>query len=98
MVRLIPPRRRTKTMIRLSVVGALVLLALAGAGCSVPGVAAAKPSPSPDPYKQALAFSQCMRAHGVPDFPDPHSMSGGVTGVEINGNGSTLDPTSSVFQ
>ena len=39
-----------------------------------------------------------QRAHGVPDFPDPHSMSGGVTGVQINGNGSTLDPTSSVFQ
>jgi hypothetical protein len=75
-----------------------VLLALAGAACAVPGAAAAQPSPSPDPYKQALAFSQCMRAHGVPDFPDPHSTSGGGVGIQINGNSSTLDPSSSVFQ
>jgi hypothetical protein len=84
-------------MFRLSLIGALVLLALAGAACSVPGASAAKPSPSPDPYKQALAFSQCMRAHGVTDFPDPQSSSGGTV-IQINGGSSTLDPSSSVFQ
>src|SRR5215472_9481228 len=24
-------------------------------------------------YQQALAYSQCMRSHGVPGFPDPDS-------------------------
>jgi hypothetical protein len=85
-------------MIRFTLAAALVSLALAGAACSVPGAAAAKPSPSPDPYKQALAFSQCMRAHGVTDFPDPQQTSGGGTGIQVNGNGTTLDPSSSVFQ
>ena len=29
-----------------------------------------KPLPKPDPAKLEK-FSQCMRAHGIPDFPDP---------------------------
>ena len=84
-------------MFRFAITGVFVSLALAGAACSVPGVAAAKASPTPDPYKQALAFSQCMRAHGVPDFPDPQSTAGG-NAIQVNGNGATLDPTSSQFQ
>lgn len=85
-------------MIRSTLLGTLVSLALASAACSVPGAAAAKPSPTPDAYKQALAFSQCMRSHGVPDFPDPQSTSSGGVGIQINGNGTTLDPSSSQFQ
>ena len=27
---------------------------------------------------QALKYAQCMRAHGVPNFPDPHYTSGGI--------------------
>jgi hypothetical protein len=27
---------------------------------------------------QALNFAKCMRAHGVPDFPDPASSNGGI--------------------
>ena len=27
---------------------------------------------------QALKYAQCMRAHGVPNFPDPHTTSGGI--------------------
>jgi len=33
---------------------------------------------------QSLKFSQCMRAHGVPNFPDPYSLNGGV-GYNLNG-------------
>jgi hypothetical protein len=29
-------------------------------------------------YSQALAFSKCMRAHGVSNFPDPSTSGGGV--------------------
>ena len=84
-------------MIRFAFVSALILLALAGTACGLPGSPAAKASPSANPYKQALAFSQCMRAHGVPDFPDPQSSNGG-NAIQLNGNGASLDPSSTQFQ
>src|ERR1700676_3507557 len=90
-------RSRTKAMIRFFLVGALGVLALAGSACGLPGSPAAKASPPADPYQQALAFSHCMRAHGVPDFPDPKKGNGGVT-VQVNGNGASLDPSSPQFQ
>ena len=31
-----------------------------------------------DDFKQALAYSQCMRANGVPDFPDPQQKGDGM--------------------
>jgi hypothetical protein len=51
------------------------------------GVNAAKPSPTPDPQKAMLAFTQCMRDHGV-DLPDPGSQSGPV---HINVDPTTMD-------
>jgi hypothetical protein len=38
------------------------------------------------------AFAQCMRAHGVPNFPDPSSQGGPL------GPDSGVDPTSPQFQ
>jgi hypothetical protein len=46
----------------------------------------------------ALAFSACMRSHGVKDFPDPTFSGGGVTLRLRSGPGSDLDPRSSFFQ
>jgi hypothetical protein len=47
----------------------------------------------------ALAFSKCMRAHGVPGFPDPKfSSSGGGISISIRGSAGTLDPSSQIFQ
>jgi hypothetical protein len=50
--------------------------------------------------KSALAFSKCMRAHGVTNFPDPtFSTSGGGIGIKIGGGpGSGIDPNSPTFQ
>src|SRR5579863_10265279 len=42
-----------------------------------------------------LAYAQCMRAHGVTDFPDPNSQ-GGFT--LQGGPNSDLGPNSSAFQ
>jgi hypothetical protein len=39
-----------------------------------------------------LAFARCMRAHGVPDFPDPNGQSGQL------GPSSGIDPSSPRFQ
>jgi hypothetical protein len=47
-------------------------------------------------YSQALAFSRCMRAHGVPNFPDPVSSGGGIR-ISI-GTNSGLSPSSPAFQ
>jgi hypothetical protein len=46
----------------------------------------------------ALAFSACMRSHGIPDFPDPTFSNGGI-GIRIHSTaGSDLNPQSSTFQ
>jgi len=50
---------------------------------------------------QALRFSQCMRSHGVPDFPDPQALPGGGIAIRIRarpGSGSDLNPQSPQFQ
>jgi hypothetical protein len=54
--------------------------------------------PSKEDYDRALEFAQCIRAHGVPDFPDPQMSGGGMT-VQANGaeNGGT-DPNSPTMQ
>jgi hypothetical protein len=64
---------------------------------------------APSPAQQAameaaaLKFSQCMRSHGEPDFPDPQfgSGPGGGVSIKIGGPGkssSGLDPNSPIFQ
>jgi hypothetical protein len=69
---------RLRTPPIVSAMLALVLLATACAGGSNgPGVAGGgssstpSASPSGDPGDAALAYSQCMRDHGISDFPDP---------------------------
>jgi hypothetical protein len=52
-----------------------------------------KPLPQPDPAKLEK-YSQCMRAHGLPDFPDP---SAGGLSIQIH-PGSDLNPRSPTFQ
>ncbi len=46
-----------------------------------------------DKHKLGMAFSACMRTHGVPNFPDPTSQGGLV----INSQ-SGIDPSSASFQ
>jgi hypothetical protein len=47
-----------------------------------------------------LRFAQCMRSHGVPDYPDPtfNFNGGGVSESEGTPKGSGLDPRSATFQ
>jgi len=62
------------------------------------------PSPAEQAKLQerALKLSQCMRTHGVPNFPDPEfSHSGGGVGIRIGGEKSGpsgIDPNSPQFQ
>jgi hypothetical protein len=67
------PRGRSRLQIAglLAATAALALLVTAcGGGGSQAGTATTGGSKA---YQQALAYSQCMRSHGVPDFPDPDS-------------------------
>jgi hypothetical protein len=63
-------------------------LAIAGCGSS------AKPTTSAAKRSQFIQFSQCMRAHGVPNFPDPKPGGGGI---EIP-DGSGIKPFSPAFK
>jgi hypothetical protein len=46
------------------------------------------------PLAQAETYSQCMRSHGVPNFPDPVLTPGGGYGYRTTG----IDPNSAAFQ
>jgi hypothetical protein len=74
----------------LAAVGALAL-----AGCGFTGnssEAASSGSESPAAAADFLKFSQCMRTHGVPNFPDPTGR-----GIQLS-RGSGIDPASPAFQ
>ncbi|MEN3362704.1 MAG: hypothetical protein V7637_6686 [Mycobacteriales bacterium] len=79
---------------------ALALLAgCAGADASGTGVASlstssASPSPSTGANNSPVKYSQCMRAHGVPKFPDP----GGNGGIALDAGKLGVDPRSTVFK
>lgn len=94
------------TRYRSTLAAAMLAGALLAAGCSSgsagPGVASlgsstpsGTSSPSESAKDRALAYSQCMRTHGIPDFPDPDAS--GEIRVEAHG-GSDLDPNSAHFK
>jgi hypothetical protein len=56
----------------------------------------APPSPAQQAQARALAFSACMRSHGVPKFPDPQFFGNRVS-ISI-GPSSGIDPRSPQFQ
>ncbi|MGH3395630.1 MAG: hypothetical protein ACRDPO_13170 [Streptosporangiaceae bacterium] len=57
-------------------------------------------SASPPTYAQELALAQCMRGHGVADFPDPQASGGYSLGPNgtIQGAGGSVDINSSQVQ
>jgi len=63
-----PGRQRTRKA-RAAAVCGIALLAACGASGSTAGAAVVQAGT----YKQALAYTKCMRSHGVPNFPDPDS-------------------------
>lgn len=68
----LPPSRSRRLTVALTLATAIAIAA-AGCGSSNPTAATTTGSNSP-----GLAAAQCMRAHGVPNFPDP-GPSGGMT-------------------
>jgi hypothetical protein len=76
--------------VALALTGLAAALAIAGCG----GAGGAGPGAQAG-YNVALKFSQCMRAHGVANFPDPGAGGGGI---QIGGPGSNINPASPSFQ
>jgi len=78
---------------------AVGLLAAACGGSPGPGVANIGPtssaSPSASGQGSALAYSRCMRAHGITKFPDPDSH--GNLGLNA-GPGTGIDPNSPQYK
>jgi hypothetical protein len=72
----------------LLVIVGIVLLAACSSSGSDP--TASGGSSTSSAYQKALAYSQCIRAHGIPNYPDPNSQ-----GQFIVQNGSS-DPASNV--
>lgn len=100
--------------VRLSGALAAVGIALAAAACggsATPTVAhigstttttasatATGPGKGPS-LAQATDYADCMRSHGVPDFPDPTPGPGGGYGFKFGGPaGGGLNPNSSAFR
>ena len=80
------------------VAAALACLALVAAACSSAaktGIGAGSAGGGGSAKHSELAFSRCMRAHGISDFPDPSSQGG----IALNGGpGSDLNPSSPLFK
>lgn len=74
---------------------ALTGVALLTSACG--GAAASSTSAEPSQYAQALAYSQCMRAHGVLNFPDPDSQ-GQLPPVQEGRNGASHQTITSAQQ
>lgn len=63
-------------------------------GSSGPGTGSG-PSQQAEGLAKGLAFSRCMRAHGVRNYPDPTVRNGAIV-EHFSGNG--MDPESPAFQ
>lgn len=72
---------------------ALALAATGAAGLSACG--SSTPSSQSARANQGIKFSQCMRSHGVPNFPDPSGGGGGGFHIQIGGD---VNPQSPSFQ
>lgn len=84
-------RAKAQTLIAAS---ALVVAAFGAAGCSGDSNAAESGGKSPGTkdkgFAQAMAYSKCMRANGVPDYPDPEQDADGR--VKTNPGNGANDP------
>lgn len=99
-----PRGPRWATLLLVAVVAALPILTACSGTASNPQVAkidatstANQPqSGSPSATQSALAYSQCMRAHGIADFPDPNANGQ----IELHSSPDTPDlaPDSAQFQ
>lgn len=89
------PRRRPRWRTLAATTAALAAAALVVAGC---GGGSGTGSAGKSSHDALLAYSQCMRSHGVTSFPDPNSH-GVIEGSASSGSGSSaMNPNSPVYK
>jgi hypothetical protein len=76
-------------VITLAAITCAMAITACGSAVHLGGAASGGPSPA----NAELRVSECMRSHGVPNFPDP---SGGGGGFNLNGSG--INPQSPAFE
>jgi hypothetical protein len=81
--------------IRLSATALVLALPLAACGSSGTGDKQAAAITGNTAYAQGLKFSQCMRSHGVPSFPDPQPNGSMLLRAQP---GTSLNPQAPAFQ
>jgi hypothetical protein len=84
----------------LTAVPRTLALAIAAAAITTGCGSSSKPAASASSrFQQAIKYSGCMRAHGVPGFPDPSKGTNGRGALIIHGGpGAQFDPSSPSFQ
>jgi len=69
-----------------------------GSGAETTAPQSSSNGPSPDQEAELEKYAECMRSHGIGDFPDPQSGPAGGFGFKIQaGPGSDLDPQSTRY-
>jgi hypothetical protein len=67
--------------------------ALAACGSSSRRSSGRATAASTNGYRAKLDFSECMRSHGMPNFPDPGASGGNATGSSNSFDGIMVPPT-----
>jgi len=89
-------QRRYSLLRRAAALAGLAILAACSS--SPPDGSAGSPPAGSSGYQQPLAYAQCMRSHGVPNFPDPNSHGGfDLSSQVVNGVVQGVDQTSPQF-
>ena len=73
----------------------IAALALVGTGALAACGSSSKRPAANSQVDTGIAFSQCMREHGVTNFPDP---SGGGGGIQFRISGNAINPASPAFR
>jgi hypothetical protein len=71
---------------RASALGVVAAVTLLTTGCIVHVHFGSSASTAQPPYPAELAYAQCMRTHGVPNFPDPSPSGSSSYSEQLSGS------------
>ena len=87
--------RLARPMLLTAVLAGLALTVSGCGGSSSPGAGGS----SATVFTKFLAYSRCMRSHGISNFPDPTTSPGGGIAIQVNGGpGSDLNKNNPTFK